>query len=84
VDQEERVDTLVDPVEMVSSSHLPAAPAAGGMRGPRASMPTLDPEVQVQWFSRVFEDEAASSVDVEVFWEEESDTCPTLVRRRTQ
>jgi hypothetical protein len=78
-DQEERVDTLVDPVEMVSSSHLPAAQRVSG---PRASMPTLDPEAQVQWFSRVFEDEAGSSVDVEVFWDEESDTCPTLVRRR--
>jgi hypothetical protein len=73
------VDTLVDPVEMVSSSHMPAAA--------RATMPTLDPEVQVQWFSRVvFDDEAPSApLDVEVSWDEESDTAPTLVlRRRTR
>ena len=73
------MDTLVDPVEVVSSSHMPAASRDGA----RASMPTLDPEAQVQWFSRVFdEDEPASTVDVEISWDEESDTAPTLVLRR--
>ena len=73
------MDTLVDPVERLSSSHMPVAPRADV---PRGSLPSIDPEAQVQWFSRVFEDEAVSTVDVEVFWDEESDTAPTLVQRR--
>jgi hypothetical protein len=73
------VDTLVDPIELVSSSHmLAASPSAG----PRASMPSLDPDAQVQWFSRVFDDEPPSVVDVEIAWDEENDTAPTLVIRR--
>jgi hypothetical protein len=71
------VDTLVDPVEMVSSSHLPVAPRVGG--DVRASMPTIDPEAQVQWFSRMPEDEPVTSVEVDVSWDEGSDTDPTLV-----
>jgi hypothetical protein len=78
-DQEERVDTLVDPIEMLSSSHLPAAPP---VERPRGSLPSIDPEAQVQWFSRVFEDEPSTTIDVEVSWDEESDTAPTLVLRR--
>jgi hypothetical protein len=79
--QEERVDTLVDPVEMLpaSSSRLPAAKAA---EPPRASLPSLDPDAQVQWFSRQFPDEGPSSIDIDISWDEESDTAPTLVLRR--
>ncbi len=73
------MDTLVDPIELVSSSHMLAAPPPGG---PRASMPSLDPDAQVQWFSRVFEEEPPSVVDVEVAWDEETDGEPTLVIRR--
>jgi hypothetical protein len=73
------VDTLVDPVEVVSSSHMRAAAPA---KMPRGSLPSIDPEAQVQWFSRVFEDEAVSTIDVEVLWDEEGDTSPTLVQRR--
>ncbi len=76
------MDTLVDPIELVSSSHMHAAPPNAG---PRASMPSLDPDAQVQWFSRVFDEEPPSVIDVEVAWDEESDTAPTLViRRRTK
>jgi hypothetical protein len=76
-----RVDTLVDPVEMLpSSSRLPAAKATP----PRGSMPSLDPDAQVQWFSREFPPNEApsASIDVDVSWDEESDTAPTLVLRR--
>ncbi|MGO9000264.1 MAG: hypothetical protein ACLQVI_43605 [Polyangiaceae bacterium] len=87
------MDTLVDPVEMVSSSHMPVAKRDGGappraarsLQGdaPRASFPSIDPEAQVQWFSRVFEDEPATSLDIEISWDEEGgDTEPTLVLRR--
>jgi hypothetical protein len=75
------LDTLVDPVEMVSSSHIPAAPRADG---PRASFPSIDPEAQVQWFSRAgFEqEEPISTVDIEISWDEENEPDPTLVLRR--
>ena len=78
------MDTLVDPVEMLpSSSRLPAAkPAEPPPRAPRGTLPSLDPDAQVQWFSRVFEDEAPSGVEVDVLWDEESDTEPTLVLRK--
>ena len=89
---EERVDTLVDPVELVSSSHMPVAPRDGGATpraarsaqgdAPRASFPSIDPDAQVQWFSRVFQDEPATSLDVEVSWDDEDDADPTLVLRR--
>ena len=80
------LDTLVDPVEMVSSSHMRAAPRADG---PRASLPSIDPEAQVQWFSRVGfdEEEPISTVDIiEISWDEESEPEPTLVlqQRRLQ
>jgi hypothetical protein len=48
----------------------------------RASLASLDPDAQVQWFSRQFTDEPQTSVDVDVSWDEESDTAPTLVLRR--
>ena len=76
----DRVDTLVDPVELVSSSHMPAAPRVDM---PRTSLPSIDPDAQVQWFSRgVLDEEPASTVDLEILWDEESDTEPTLVLRR--
>jgi hypothetical protein len=85
--QEARVDTLVDPVEVLpSSSHLLVAEPSGVDVPPppplRGSLPSLDPDAQVQWFSRVFEEEPPSCVDVEVLWDEESDTEPTLVLRK--
>ena len=79
------MDTLVDPVEEIaSSSHLPVAPRVDGAR---ASLPTLDPEVQVQWFSRPPAREPAQSVDIDIeidtaALDEEGDTEPTLVLRR--
>ena len=73
------MDTLVDPIEMLSSSSLRVAPP---VEGRRASLPSIDPEAQVQWFSRVFEEEAVSTIDVDISWEEESDTAPTLVLRK--
>jgi len=75
------VDTLVDPVEAIpaSSSHMQAAAPTPPMR---ASLASLDPDAQVQWFSRQFTDEPQTSVDVDVSWDEESDTAPTLVLRR--
>jgi hypothetical protein len=80
------VDTLVDPVEMLSSSSglLAAKPAEPPPRPPRASLPSLDPDAQVQWFSRVFEEEPTTgiAVDVEVCWDDENDTEPTLVLRK--
>ncbi len=74
------MDTLVDPIELLSSSHMVAAPPSAT---PRSSMPSLDPEAQVQWFSRILEDDpqSPSVLDVEVAWDEESDTAPTLVIR---
>jgi hypothetical protein len=90
------VDTLVDPVELLSSSHMRAAPRSGesarsapragvtdGHREPhRASFPSIDPEAQVQWFSRAaFDEEPVSTVDVEISWDEECETEPTLVLR---
>jgi hypothetical protein len=74
------VDTLVDPIEALpSSTRVPAAKPAP----PRGSLPSLDPDAQVQWFSRDFSQEApSSSIDVDVSWDEESDTAPTLVLRR--
>jgi hypothetical protein len=80
------VDTLVDPVEALSSSHMRAAARAtgmsGGADGPRPTLPSVDPEAQVQWFSRVLEEEPASTVDLEIFWDEDGDAEPTLVLRR--
>ncbi len=76
---EERVDTLVDPVEMLSSSHMRAAARADAAR---PSFASVDPEAQVQWFSRLPEAEPVTSVEVDVLWDEESDTAPTLVLRR--
>ncbi len=80
------MDTLVDPVEMLPSSSrlLAARPAEPAPRPPRASLPSLDPDAQVQWFSRVFDDEPTTgiAVDVEVCFDEESDTEPTLVLRK--
>ncbi len=80
------MDTLVDPVEMLPSSSrlLAATPAEPPPRGPRASLPSLDPDAQVQWFSRVFDEEPTTgvAVDVEVCFDEESDTDPTLVLRK--
>ncbi len=75
------MDTLVDPIEFLSSSHMVAASPSAK---PRSSMPSLDPEAQVQWFSRILEDDPQppSVLDVEVAWDEESDTAPTLVLRR--
>jgi hypothetical protein len=76
------VDTLVDPVELIpaSSSRLLVAPPA---EPPRASLPSLDPDAQVQWFSRAFAEEVqTASIDVDVSWDEESDTAPTLILRR--
>jgi hypothetical protein len=64
-------------------AHLPHAP--------RASLPSVDPEAQVQWFSRdlasfqPFQDEPATAVDIPIVtngWDEENDTEPTLVLRR--
>ena len=78
-DQEERLDTLVDPVEMLSSSHLPVAPP---VEGPRPTFASLDPDAQVQWFSRVFDEEPTTAVDVDIAWDEDGDTEPTLVLRR--
>ena len=79
------MDTLVDPVETVSSSRMPVAPVARRTDAQRTSLPSIDPEAQVQWFSRGFEEEPASTVDVEILWDEEGDTEPTLVlRRRTR
>jgi hypothetical protein len=85
------VDTLVDPVEMLPSSSrlLAAKPAEPPPRAPRPpqrpTLPSLDPDAQVQWFSRVFEATEAPSglgVEVDVSWDEESDTEPTLVLRK--
>ncbi len=88
------MDTLVDPVEMLPSSSrlLVAEPAEPPPRAPRpprppprASLPSLDPDAQVQWFSRVFEATEAPSglgVEVDVSWDEENDTEPTLVLRK--
>jgi hypothetical protein len=47
-------------------------------------LPSLDPDAQVQWFSRVFDEEPTTgiAVDVEVCFDEESDTDPTLVLRK--
>jgi hypothetical protein len=73
------VDTLVDPVEMISSSHMPVAPRVDVAR---ASLPSVDPEAQVQWFSRMPEDEPVTSVEVDVSWDEDCDTEPTLVLSR--
>jgi hypothetical protein len=85
------VDTLVDPVEMISSSHMPAAPRVGvgvggaPLDGPRGSFPSIDPEAQVQWFSRMPENEPVTTVDVdvavEISWDEDCDTEPTLILR---
>jgi hypothetical protein len=77
-----RMDTLVDPVEVLplSSGRMEVAPPLPPP--PRASMPSFEPD-GTQWFERVFVDpEASSSIDVEVHWEEESDSCPTLVAAR--
>jgi hypothetical protein len=79
IEEKERVDTLVDPVELLSSSHMPVAPRVDV---PRGSLPSVDPEAQVQWFSRMPEDEPVTSVDVDVFWDEGNDTEPTLVLER--
>jgi hypothetical protein len=80
------VDTLVDPVEVLpsSSGFLAAKPAEPPPRAPRASLPSLDPDAQVQWFSRVFDEEPTTgiAVDVEVCWDEDGDTEPTLVLRK--
>ena len=43
------MDTLVDPVEVVSWSQVSAAPRVDAAR---ASFHSLDPEAQVQWFAR--------------------------------
>jgi hypothetical protein len=73
------VDTLVDPVETLSSAHMRAAPPAA----PRPTLQSVDPDAQVQWFSRVIEDEAPPpAIDIEIAWDDESDTSPTLVLRR--
>jgi hypothetical protein len=76
------VDTLVDPVETVSSSRMPAAAVAKRTDAARTSLASIDPEAQVQWFSRTPEEESVSTVDVEILWDEESDSEPTLVLRR--
>jgi hypothetical protein len=80
------VDTLVDPVETLSSSHMRAAARAAGVNsggdGPRPTLPSIDPEAQVQWFSRVLDDEPVSTVDLEILWDEDGDAEPTLVLRR--
>jgi hypothetical protein len=80
-EQEQRVDTLVDPVEAISgsSSHLKAAQA---VEPARATFASLDPDAQVQWFSRELTEEVTSSIEVDVSWDEESDTAPTLILRR--
>jgi hypothetical protein len=75
------VDTLVDPVETLSSSHMRAA-ARVAAEAPRPTLPSVDPEAQVQWFSRVLDEEPISTVDLEISWEEDGDTEPTLVLRR--
>jgi hypothetical protein len=72
------VDTLVDPIEMLSSSHMRAA-APIAPPPARASLPS-DPDAEVQWFARVF-DEEASGVDIEIAWDDE-DSSPTLVLHR--
>jgi hypothetical protein len=43
---------------------------------------SLDPDAQVQWFSRELTEEVTSSIEVDVSWDEESDTAPTLILRR--
>jgi hypothetical protein len=74
------VDTLVDPIETLSSSHMRAAAPAPGTR---ASLQSVDPEGEVQWFSRLPEE---SSVDIEIAWDarDDEDSCPTLVIARAQ
>jgi hypothetical protein len=75
------MDTLVDPNEVLplSSGHLEVAPP---LPPPRGSMPSFEPD-GTQWFERVLVDPAeASSVDVEVQWDEENDSSPTLVLPR--
>jgi hypothetical protein len=76
------VDTLVDPVELVSSAHMAAAPNVLGAEAPRGSLPSIDPEAQVQWFSRMPDDEPVTSVDVDISWDEWGDTEPTLILDR--
>jgi hypothetical protein len=75
------VDTLVDPVEMLSSSHMRAAAPAPP---PRQSFSSFDPEAQVQWFARVMDDEPVTTpaLDIEISWDEEPETTPTLVAWR--
>ena len=77
------MDTLVDPVEIVSPSSSRMRVARPAAEPPRATFPSLDPDAQVQWFSRDFEEEVPSaSIDVDCVWEDENDTAPTLVLRR--
>jgi hypothetical protein len=79
------VDTLVDPVELVSSAHMAAAPNVLGADAPGGSLPSIDPEAQVQWFSRMPDDEPVTSVDVDISWDgwdEGGDTEPTLILDR--
>ena len=73
------MDTLVDPVETLSSAHMRAATPAAP---PRPTMQSVDPDAQVQWFSRVLEEPPPPAIDIEIAWDEESDTSPTLVLRR--
>jgi hypothetical protein len=86
------LDTLVDPVEIVSWSQVSAAPRVDAAR---ASFQSIDPEAQVQWFARPhpIENEPSGSVEVDVSWDaswdvsgdEETDVDPTLVlRKRTR
>jgi len=79
------VDTLVDPVEIVSWSQVSAAPRVDA---PRASFQSVDPEAQVQWFARPhpIEKESSGAVDIDISWEvsgdDETDVDPTLVLRK--
>jgi hypothetical protein len=81
------LDTLVDPVEVVSWSQVSAAPRVDG---PRASLQSVDPEAQVQWFARphahAVDQEPSGSVDIDISWEttgdDETDVDPTLVIRK--
>jgi hypothetical protein len=75
------VDTLVDPVETLSSSQMRAAKPAPS--APRPSLPSIDTDASVQWFSRLDEPAPAPAlIDIEIAWDEDSDTSPTLVIRR--
>jgi hypothetical protein len=81
------VDTMVDPVEMLppSSARMRAAAPAPPPAPPRGSLPSVDPDAQVQWFERMsFAPEPASSIDVEVAWEDDGEPTLVLTRPRRQ